>query len=81
MVLGIRPEHVRLDPEGQFELRVEVIESLGGQKYVYGLLDSKVSFTIAVDPSLHPREGELLRVRRAPSRCISFNAETGQRHI
>ena len=56
-----------------------MIESLGSQKYVYGLLDSKVSFTIAVDPSLHPREGELLRVTPRIEQMHLFDAGTGKR--
>jgi multiple sugar transport system ATP-binding protein len=79
VVLGIRPEHVRLDPAGELELRVDVIESLGSQKYVYGLLDAKVSFTIAVDPSLHLREGQLLRVTPRTEQMHLFDAGTGER--
>jgi ABC-type sugar transport system ATPase subunit len=79
VVLGIRPEHVRLDPDGELELRVDVIESLGSQKYVYGLLDAKVSFTIAVDPSLHLREGQVLRVTPRTEQMHLFDAGTGER--
>src|ERR1700730_11249584 len=79
VVLGIRPEHVRLDPDGELELRVDVIESLGRQKYVYGLLDAKVSFTIAVDPSLHLREGQVLRVTPRTEQMHLFDAGTGER--
>jgi multiple sugar transport system ATP-binding protein len=79
VILGIRPEHVRLDPEGELELRVDVVESLGGQKFVYGLLDPDLLFTIAVHPSLHPREGDVLRISPMPEHAHLFDAETRER--
>jgi multiple sugar transport system ATP-binding protein len=79
VVVGIRPEHVRLDPEGALELRVDVVEALGGQKFVYGLLDGDRTFTIGIDPALHPAEGELLRVSPLPGHVHVFDAATGER--
>jgi multiple sugar transport system ATP-binding protein len=79
VVLGIRPEHVRLDPEGGLELRVDVIEALGSQKFVYGFLGTDLSFTIAIDPSLHPLEGEILRISPVPGHVHLFDAETRER--
>jgi multiple sugar transport system ATP-binding protein len=79
VVLGIRPEHVRLDPDGGLELRVDVIEALGSQKFVYGLLDGDLTFTIAIDPSLHPREGEILRISPLPGLVHLFDAATRER--
>jgi multiple sugar transport system ATP-binding protein len=79
VVLGIRPEHVRLDPDGALELRVDVVEALGGQKFVYGLLDAELTFTISVDPSLHPREGELIRISPTPEHVHLFDAATRER--
>jgi ABC-type sugar transport system ATPase subunit len=79
VVLGIRPEHLRLDPEGRLELRVDVVEALGGQKFVYGLIGGEVTFTIAIDPSLHPAEGEILRVSPLPGHAHLFDAATRER--
>jgi multiple sugar transport system ATP-binding protein len=79
VVLGMRPEHVRIDPEGGLELRVDVVEALGSQKFVYGLLDSEVTFTAAIDPSLHPREGEVLPLSPLTEHLHFFDAGTGER--
>jgi multiple sugar transport system ATP-binding protein len=79
VVLGIRPEHVRLDPEGVLELRVDVVEALGGQKFVYGLLDGDQTFTIGIDPALRPAEGELLRISPLPGHLHLFDAATRER--
>ena len=79
MILGVRPEHARLDPEGPLELRVEVIEALGAQKFVYGTLAPDVALTIGVDPRLHPREGEPLRLSLPPESVHFFDPESGLR--
>jgi multiple sugar transport system ATP-binding protein len=79
LVVGIRPEHVRLDPDGPIELRVDVVEALGGQKFVYGLLDGGQTFTIGIDPALHPAEGESLRVSPLPEHVHVFDAGSGER--
>jgi ABC-type sugar transport system ATPase subunit len=79
LILGIRPEHARLDPEGPLELRVEVIEALGAQKFVYGTLGPEVALTIGVDPRLHPREGEVLRLSLPPESVHFFDPESGLR--
>jgi sn-glycerol 3-phosphate transport system ATP-binding protein len=78
-VLGLRPEHLRLDPQGPLELRVDVVESLGGQKYVYGMLAAELSLTLSVDPALHPAEGDVLRVSPLAEHLHLFDAATKER--
>jgi multiple sugar transport system ATP-binding protein len=56
-----------------------VIEALGSQKFVYGLLGPDLTFTIAIDPSLHPREGEILRISPLPGHVHLFDAATRER--
>ena len=79
LILGIRPEHARLDPEGALQLRVEVVEALGAQKFVYGSLGEDVALTVGVDPRLHPQEGEILRLSLAPESVHFFDSESGLR--
>jgi ABC-type sugar transport system ATPase subunit len=78
VVLGLRPEHMRVDPDGEIDLRVDVVESLGGQKFVYGSADG-VDLGAGIDPRLHPREGERLRLSIAGEALHLFDATTGAR--
>ena len=52
-----------------------------GKRYDIVSAFSAHAFTIAVDPSLHPREGELLRITPRAEQMHLFDAETGQRRI
>jgi multiple sugar transport system ATP-binding protein len=79
LVVGIRPEHARLDDNGSLELRVEIVEPLGGQKFVYGSLGAGVAFTAGVDPRLHPQEGDVLRLAVHPENVHFFDADSGLR--
>ena len=65
--------------DGALELRVEVVEALGGQKFVYGSFGSDVSFTVGVDPRLHPREGDSLKPSFHPESVHFFDAGSGER--
>ena len=75
----MRPEHARLDPDGPLELRVEVVESLGSQKFVYGTLGPDVALTVGVDPRMHPREGDSLRLSLPAESLHFFDPDTGLR--
>jgi sn-glycerol 3-phosphate transport system ATP-binding protein len=79
LIVGVRPEHARLDPDGALDLRVEVIEALGAQKFVYGTLGPEVPLTVGIDPALHPREGERLRLSLQPGGVHFFDPESGAR--
>jgi sn-glycerol 3-phosphate transport system ATP-binding protein len=79
LTVGVRPEHARLDPDGPLELRVEVVESLGSQKFVYGTLGPDVALTIGVDPRMHPGEGDSLRLSLPAESLHFFDSESGQR--
>jgi ABC-type sugar transport system ATPase subunit len=79
VLAGVRPEHLRLDPDGPLRLTVDLVESLGGQKFVYGAAAPGVVLTAGVDPALHPREGETLRFSVAPELVHLFDAQSGGR--
>jgi ABC-type sugar transport system ATPase subunit len=78
VVLGLRPEHMRVDPDGEIDLRVDVVESLGGQKFVFGTADG-VELAAGIDPRLHPLEGERLRLSIADGALHFFDAASGAR--
>ena len=80
VVLGVRPEHLDLDPTGQIEARVTVIESLGHERHVVCRLDDD-QMVIVRQASDEARavEGESVRLRAQPEGIHLFDAATGIR--
>ena len=83
LTLGVRPEHVMLDPTGDpaqaWPLKVEVLEMLGAERLVHGHLGD-AAFTLRIDATLPPpRPGDVAPLRVAPGHMHWFDAATGQR--
>ncbi|SDE15344.1 ABC transporter ATP-binding protein [Limimaricola pyoseonensis] len=78
VVVGIRPEHLRVDPEGDTH-QIDLVESLGGVSYLY-LVSKSGERTIVEDRGDHHRRADD-RVGLAfdPEAAFVFDAETGQR--
>jgi len=78
--IGIRPEDIHIagpadGAESCFEAEVEVVEQLGSEI----LLDTRVgntAFVASVDPGLHMRVHERLKLALNPTRLHLFDAET-----
>jgi ABC-type sugar transport system ATPase subunit len=79
VILGVRPEHLTLDENGPLELRVDVIEALGGQKFVYGSVDGDTPLVLSIDPRLHPAEGDRFRLRAQEAHLHLFDKSSGLR--
>ncbi len=76
LIVGIRPEHLRLDPNG-FVLPVDLVEPLGSETVVIGKLDNGTLMTIKL-----PAAGvsaESLRVAIPPDHIHVFDAVSGLR--
>ncbi|HEY2560169.1 MAG TPA: sn-glycerol-3-phosphate import ATP-binding protein UgpC [Caldimonas sp.] len=82
LVLGIRPEHVELDDNlsaASWPLRVQALEMLGAERLVYGLLGETL-FTARLDATLpHPKVGDVVGLRAAPSQLHWFDAVSSAR--
>jgi sn-glycerol 3-phosphate transport system ATP-binding protein len=76
LTVGIRPEHVRLDPQG-LELQIDLIEPLGSETVVIGRLGNGEMLTVKLTGAA-PR-GETLRVVIPAEQLHLFDAETGLR--
>ena len=76
--VGVRPEHVRLDPIGEpaIELSaiVERLEQLGGISFLYGRLPSGEGLTVQVPGPLAQRAGESIAVRLPVAALHVFEA-------
>lgn len=77
VVLGIRPEHLRLDPSGA-EATVTVVEQTGSETFL--LLDmGGRNLTYLGRDRLAIGPGETIRVTADPARLHFFDAVTGRR--
>ena len=78
VILGIRPEHFRLDPQGPIRLAVDLIEPTGSESHIYGRIDgSEVRAVFRERISVSP--GETLRLSVEPKNVHLFDPATGLR--
>jgi ABC-type sugar transport system ATPase subunit len=76
VTLGIRPEHIAIDPEGQVMARVELVERLGAQTFAYvELPEPAMSLTVCLPPDSAIRPGDHIRLRLDPEKIHLFGAD------
>jgi multiple sugar transport system ATP-binding protein len=84
VTVGFRPEDLEIADEG-FELKVNLVEHLGADAYVYGeVLDAKsesVQINIRVDGRSSIQSGDVIKVRVSIGRLHTFSATTGVRFV
>jgi sn-glycerol 3-phosphate transport system ATP-binding protein len=77
-ILGIRPEHLELAPQG-WALKVDTVELLGAERLVHAHLGDE-TLTLRIDASLAaPQVGEIFHAAPKAGCVHHFNAETGKR--
>jgi sn-glycerol 3-phosphate transport system ATP-binding protein len=78
LILGLRPEHVSPGASG-WPLRVELVEMLGAERLVHGLLGQQ-PFTLRVDgTTTAPAAGSTLMLEAPPQHLHWFDPATQQR--
>lgn len=77
VVLGIRPEHFRLDPAG-IEARIELVEQTGSETHVVATIAGQRAL-LALRDRISAGAGETLRVAVMADRAHLFDPETGLR--
>jgi multiple sugar transport system ATP-binding protein len=76
-VLGVRPEHLVIDPEGVIDATVTVVESLGHELHVIcHLSDGQMVIVRQGADVTPPTTGSTVRVAAAPEHLHLFDAET-----
>jgi sn-glycerol 3-phosphate transport system ATP-binding protein len=79
LMLGVRPEHVQIHAEGQWEFTVEVVEMLGAERLVHGRLCGE-AFTLRIDGTLvPPAPGQSVAIKANAERLHWFDPATGRR--
>jgi len=78
VILGIRPEHYRLDSAGPIRLMVDVVEPTGSESHIYGHVDqSEVRAVFRERISASP--GETLQLSVEPEKIHLFDMTSGMR--
>ncbi|MFZ4652012.1 MAG: ATP-binding cassette domain-containing protein, partial [Rubrivivax sp.] len=79
LLLGVRPEHATMSPQGTWPMVVDVVETLGAERLVYGQLGGS-AFTLRIDATLPaPRPGETVRLQVPAHRLHWFDPSSGSR--
>jgi len=78
LAAAFRPEHVELADDGPLEARVEVVETLGPETYVYVDIGGERT-CVRVDRSRRMAPGDRVRLRVPPAAIHLFDATSGER--
>ena len=78
LTVGIRPEHLVANGEGPLQLKVDLVEPLGAESLVHGILPSGEELTVRLSGS-SPLPGAILPLFAPPMMLHVFDAETGRR--
>jgi multiple sugar transport system ATP-binding protein len=81
VVVGIRPEALELASDG-IAARVEVVEELGADAYVFCVADlpsGETKLVARVDSAVRPERGARVFLRPRPTEALLFHPTTGER--
>src|SRR5262245_27460216 len=81
VVVGLRPEALELAPDG-LSARVEVVEELGADAYVFcatQLGDGETRLVARTEARRPPERGSRVFLRPLPGEAHVFDADTGER--
>jgi len=75
--LGIRPSHMRRDPEGPMTLTIDQVESMGHETFVYGKVND-LETILHVAGHLSAEPGETMRIALDPDHLHVFLGQDGR---
>ncbi|MCU0775565.1 MAG: TOBE domain-containing protein, partial [Ideonella sp.] len=79
IVLGVRPEHLRVEPGGAWRVGVDTVEMLGAERLIHGQLAGQ-PVTVRLDSTEPaPHAGDTLPVTLAAEHLHWFDAATQRR--
>lgn len=80
VTLGVRPEHLVLDPDGPVKLEVAMLEQLGANTLVHGVLHGSDTPMVASLPGVvSAAEGDVMTFAAPAGALHLFNSQTGVR--
>ena len=74
LLVGLRPEHLVVDEPADlaFDFHVDVVENLGGTRYLYGTTTSGESLIVEARDALRIKPGAAIRIGAPRSRALLF---------
>jgi sn-glycerol 3-phosphate transport system ATP-binding protein len=79
LIMGFRPEHIEIAPDGAWSLQVELTEMLGAERLVHGRLGPDL-ITVRIEGTLKPpRAGETVPLRVTSDHLHWFDAKSQMR--
>jgi sn-glycerol 3-phosphate transport system ATP-binding protein len=78
-ILGIRPEHLKLDPDG-WSVQVEYVELLGAERLIYGRIGDEQLIMRTDESEASPAAGDTLRIAARQDKLHWFDAGSGKRN-
>jgi sn-glycerol 3-phosphate transport system ATP-binding protein len=79
VLVGLRPEHFELAPDGPLAIRVELLERLGADTILHGRLTDDVRMVARTAANFAPPLGDVARFAIRPEHIHLFDPETGRR--
>ncbi|WP_114576912.1 ABC transporter ATP-binding protein [Saliphagus sp. LR7] len=73
--VGIRPEDLELDPDGGMPSEVTVVEEMGNENFLYGVMGD-IDITARIESVIHPEAGKTVTFGFAEEDLYLFDAET-----
>jgi len=78
LTIGVRPEHIRIDPNG-VPLRIDLVEPLGSETLVHGRLAAPGETALVLRVAGKAPEGDILNIEFPPEQIHVFDAASGLR--
>ncbi|MBX2879498.1 MAG: sn-glycerol-3-phosphate ABC transporter ATP-binding protein UgpC [Granulosicoccus sp.] len=75
VTIGIRPEHLTLNPDGAIQGHVQVFEHLGGESFVHILLGDGQTLVAKLDGEHQFKPGQICQMHVQPDKCHVFDAQ------
>jgi sn-glycerol 3-phosphate transport system ATP-binding protein len=79
VLVGLRPEHLELAPDGPLAIRVELLERLGADTILHGRLTGDVRIVARTAASFAPPLGDVTRFAIRPEHIHLFDPDSGRR--
>ncbi|WP_421759035.1 ABC transporter ATP-binding protein [Devosia sp.] len=75
VTVGIRPEHFKISGSSMLELKIELIEHLGGETYAYAGYGAGELLTLATNNDRQIKAGDTYQARFDPASMLLFGAD------
>jgi sn-glycerol 3-phosphate transport system ATP-binding protein len=80
ITVGIRPEHLQIDNKGNIQVMVQMVEQLGANTLIHGLLEeTDVEFVVSIPGHVNAVVGSVMAFSIKNGSTHIFHTDTGKR--